>query len=61
MEPGLGPREVPSGSGGRDKCEGLGQDRMDRKAGRTNIWILKLLLWTCGSLAQPCFGKEFTS
>lgn len=24
MEPGLGPREVPSGSGGRDKCEGLG-------------------------------------
>lgn len=53
MEPGLVPREVPNGSGGRDKCEELGWNRMDMKTGKINSCILKLLLWTPGYLALP--------
>lgn len=58
MEPGLVPREVPDGSGGGDKCEELGWNRVDMKTGKINSCILKLLLWTSGYLALPCFRKE---
>lgn len=54
----MGTREVPHGSGGGDKCEELGWNRMAMKAGKVNNWILELLLWTPGSLALPCFRKE---
>lgn len=54
----IGAWEVPDGSGGGDRCEDLGCNRVDMKTGKINSCILKLLLWTPGYPALPCFRKE---
>lgn len=54
----IGAWEVPDGSGGEDRCEDLGWNRVDMKTGKINSCILKLLLWTPGYPALPCFRKE---
>lgn len=58
MGPGFGAWEVPDGSGGGDRCEDLGWNRVDMNTGKINSCILKLLLWTPGYPALPCFRKE---